>query len=245
MKQDILKQLLEEFLGEDNPTVWQLLADILGTLNNVSDSYLDISKRITEEGLNRYQWETKENNNFDVQVSRNIVLQLVAKYAWQDKRDIALQLFNKDSIMPPSYRKVVYKILLKTGNKEDYQKMRHLFDTFENNALKKEILTTIGATTDQESKIDILDWSTSGEIKMQDFFYPVASLAGQNSENRLLVWQYFKDNFDKIFKLVETGSPFLFSAIISASASGFTTKEKANEIESFSKNILLKEVPVR
>ena len=68
---------------------------------------------------------------------------------------------------------------------------------------------------------------------MQDFFYPVASLAGQNSENRLLVWQYFKDNFDKIFKLVETGSPFLFSAIISASASGFTTKEKANEIESF------------
>ena len=73
----------------------ELISEVLGTLNRVSDSYLEIAKKLAEEGLNRYGWEAKTDDNFDALVSRNIVLQLVAKYSWQNKREIAIELFKK------------------------------------------------------------------------------------------------------------------------------------------------------
>ena len=52
---------------------------------------------------------------------------------------------------------------------------------------------TLGATKDRALKQRTLDWSVkSGEVKLQDTFYPVGSVSG-SAEGTELAWKYFQE----------------------------------------------------
>jgi hypothetical protein len=52
---------------------------------------------------------------------------------------------------------------------------------------------TLGATKDDALKLRTLDWALkSGEVKSQDTFYPLGSVAC-NAAGAEMVWQYFQD----------------------------------------------------
>ena len=52
---------------------------------------------------------------------------------------------------------------------------------------------TLGATRDMKLKQRTLDWAVkSGEVKMQDTFYPMGSVAG-SVEGQNMTWIYFKE----------------------------------------------------
>ena len=53
-------------------------------------------------------------------------------------------------------------------------------------------LMSLGATPSEELKRRTLDWAVrSGEVKLQDFFYAISSVAGSAAGSRL-AWDYFK-----------------------------------------------------
>lgn len=52
---------------------------------------------------------------------------------------------------------------------------------------------TLGATQDRALKQRTLDWSVkSGQVKLQDTFYPIGSVSG-SAEGTQLAWEYFQE----------------------------------------------------
>ena len=59
--------------------------------------------------------------------------------------------------------------------------------------IRKYPMFTLGATRDRALKQRTLDWAVkSGEVKLQDTFYPIGSVGG-SKEGTEMTWKYFKE----------------------------------------------------
>lgn len=78
------------------------------------------------------------------------------------------------------------------GGKKEYEAILNSFYTTEDNALRIYVLSSLGATADAALKQRTLDWAVkSGDVKLQDFFYPMGSVAS-NVAGADLAWTYFQ-----------------------------------------------------
>jgi len=92
-----------------------------------------------------------------------------------------------------------------------------------------------GATSSTALKQRTLEWAVnSGDVKLQDFFYPIGSVAS-NPEGANLCWQYFQTNFALLKAKLAKASPSLMDAVIVNCTSRFCTADKAAEMEEFFK----------
>jgi len=137
--------------------------------------------------------------------------------------------------LPSDMRVAVFKIVLKNGGKKEYDEVKGYFATASDNAEKKHVLNALGATKDEKLKMDTLDWTCGGEVKLQDFFYTLGSVHRSGPVGMQMTWRYFQDNFEKMKGMVGKASASLMDAVIVFSCGGFASEEKANEIEEFFK----------
>lgn len=78
-----------------------------------------------------------------------------------------------------------------------------------------------------------LDWAVkSGDVKTQDFFYPIGGVAS-SARGTELAWQYFKDNFDFIKERLSKAAPALMDAVIVNVISRFVTQQQADSVVEF------------
>ena len=111
--------------------------------------------------------------------------------------------------------------------------MKTFYDT-EDNAIRKYAFV-LGAAPSKELKLRTLDWAVkSGDVKLQDFFYPITHVASGNG-GKEIAWSYFQDNFALIKDKLSKASPSLMNAAIAYSCNRFCTHEKADEIDAFFK----------
>jgi aminopeptidase N len=135
--------------------------------------------------------------------------------------------------LPSDMRSAVFSIVLKAGGEEEYRQVKGYFETATDNAEKKHVLNSIGSTPDAKLKMEALEWTCSGEVKLQDFFYTLGSIHRSNKVGMEMTWKYFQDNFDKLKAFVGKASASLFDAVIVYCCGGFASLEKAKEIEDF------------
>jgi len=170
---------------------------------------------------------------------RSTVLGLLDTFAWSDK-DVAAEAkrrfdahFTDPSVLPSEYKSTVYRIVLQNGGVKEYEAVLRTFTETEDNSIRKYCMNTLGATRDPALRKRTLDWAVkSGEVKLQDFFYPIGSVS-QNIQGAEIAWDYFKQNFQTIKGKLAKASPSLMDAVIVYSANRFCTKERADEIEKF------------
>ena len=55
----------------------------------------------------------------------------------------------------------------------EYEQVKAYFDQATDNAERKHVLGSLGAAPDPKLKQKTLEWTISGDIKLQDFFYPM------------------------------------------------------------------------
>ncbi|CAE7591030.1 NPEPPS, partial [Symbiodinium sp. CCMP2456] len=122
-------------------------------------------------------------------------------------------------------------MVLKTGGQKEYKALRDVQAKAETNIEKKHVYVTIGQTAEMSLKKDVLEWVVSGDIKIQDFFYPLGSVASSSKEAAAMTWEFYKANFEKIWNMCKTASPSLMDAMITFSARSFCTSEAAAEVE--------------
>lgn len=80
-------------------------------------------------------------------------------------------------------------------------------------------------------KTRTLDWAVkSGDVKLQDFFYPMASVAS-SAAGADLAWSYFQAHLGLIKEKLSKASPSLMDAVIVNCINRFCTFERAAEIE--------------
>ena len=84
-------------------------------------------------------------------------------------------------------------------------------------------------------KLRTLDWAVkSGDIKLQDFFYPIGAVASSKTGVEI-AWAYLKENLELVKSMLESASPSLMDAVIVYSIRRFVTSEEADDVENFFK----------
>lgn len=122
------------------------------------------------------------------------------------------------AILPADYKTPVFKMVLKScgeaGGEAEYNSLMDLYSVATDNAEKKHVFMALGAAPSAALKQRTLDWAISGEIKLQDFFYPMVGVSGSGKLGSEMSFEFFKSNFGKLKEMLAAASPSLMSAVI-------------------------------
>lgn len=141
------------------------------------------------------------------------------------------------SAIPSDIKIAIFRIVLAScDNDIDANKfydvlINHLSNV-NTNIEKVDIYQSLGFSSSLAVKKKVLELSISDKVKMQDLSYPISSVSQSSREGIDMAWEFYKDNFDYIVSLI-VKSPSIMEHVIIYSASGFSTLEKADEVENF------------
>jgi puromycin-sensitive aminopeptidase len=244
-----LIELLGKYKDEDSYIVWEGLSEALGGLNTIlsennemSEMFQAFAKKMVLNLMVKVGWDSQESAGHLTTLLRAIMIGLVSTFAYDDEvvvkeakaRFAAFQADANDvKSLPSDMRTPVFKIILQNGGEKEYDTVKAYFNSADTNAERKHVLNSLGSIPDARLKLATLEWSTSGEIKLQDFFYAMGSVGRSKREGREISWKYFQDNFAKVKDMVGNASASLMDACIIMCAGSFCSSEKADEIEAF------------
>lgn len=252
MKPEALIELLANYKDEDNYIVWESLASVLGGLETVLSDDEEMcnclrkfAKGFAVKLMEKVGWEPQKTDGHLTTLLRGIMVSMLCKFAFDDPQVVKeakdrFQAFQADhndvQSLPSDMRTEVFQIILMNGGAKEYDMVKSYFYDATDNAERKHVFNSLGFTPDPKLKLATMEWTTSGEIKLQDFFYAMGSVGRSSKEGREISWKYYQDNFDKIKGMLETASPSLMGACIVMCAGAFCSNEKADEIEAFFKS---------
>jgi len=246
-----LIKLLSHYIDEDDAVVWEALESVLNGLDTVlSDNetlngYFDKFAKKLVSGLTKVvSWDPQSSDGHLTSLLRGTMVRLLSKFCYDDetvKHEATSRFakFQEDASdvtsLPSDMRTSVFKIVLKNGGQKEYDLVKSYFDTATDNAERKFVMNSLGATPDPKLKLQTMEWTTSGKVKLQDMFYPMGSVGTSSKEGREISWKYYKENFAKIKGMIEKGSSSLMNACIVYCCGSFCSNEKADDIEAFFK----------
>jgi len=251
MKPEELIKLLSSYVNEDAYIVWQGLADVLSGLDTVTQddedmnsSFKKFARSLVITLADKIGWEKQTEDGHLTVLLRSIMTGLLSKFCNEDESVVneaktRFAKFQEDPSdmqnLPSDMRSSVFRIILKNGGEKEWTGIKSYFFTAADQAEKKIVLGTLGASKEAKMKLQTLEWTISGEIKLQDFFYPMGSVGHSSRAGAEISWQFFQDNFQTIKDMIGKGSPSLMDACIINCAGGFCSSEKADEIDAFFK----------
>jgi len=249
MTPEALVKLLASYKNESNTIVWQGLADALGGLETVlSDDdtiypqFCQFARGLVLPLLNKIGWDGKADDGHLTSILRGTMISLLSTFcsddqAVKDQVNTRCNSFLEDpsnvSTLPTDIKVPVFKIYLKNGSTTEYEKIKGYFYSAKDNAERKHVLNTLGSISSKDLKMQTLDWTTSGEVKLQDFFYAIGSVGRSGKVGREMTWQYFQDHHVRLAQMLAQASPSLMDAVIVLCSGGFCSVEKADEIDAF------------
>lgn len=249
MKPRALIELLGAYKQENDCVVWQGLADALGGLESVLSEdealygyFCRFARDLVLPLLDVVGWEAQPGDAHLTSILRGIMVSLLSVFCAEDesvKKEAKkrCQAFLEDpsnvAALPADIKSPVFKIYLKTGTEKEYEAIKGYYYSAKDNAERKYVLNTLGQIADEKLKLATLDWTTSGEVKLQDFFYAMGSVGRSGKTGRELAWKYFQENHKRLSEMLAKASPSLMDAVIVMCAGGFCSESKAAEIETF------------
>lgn len=241
-------ELLRAFDQETNATVWSALEGILGGLQLLmeqvggaaNEAFLVFAKRIVRGALERVGWDGKEGEQHSDKLQRASILGLVESFCSGDE-DVVVESkrkfdehWERPEALAAEYKSIVYRIVLKNGSLAEFDRLITAYNSTEDNSLRKFVLVSIGATQQPELQKRTLDWAiSSGQVKLQDFFYPIRAVAFSSGAGSDLTWKYFRENLAVIRAKLAKAVPSLMDAVIVSVLSRFCTSEQAANAEAF------------
>jgi len=245
---DSVFRLIASFKQEKSYIVWDAISQVLngfdgvlmaGVTDAVYQAFKSFVGKLIAEPAKQVGWEKKSSDGHLDGLMRERMISLRATYSTEAeavaeaRRRFEAYLAGDSSLLPDDIKEPVFKMVLKTGGQKEYKALREVQAKAETNIEKKHVYVTIGQTAEMSLKKDVLEWVVSGDIKIQDFFYPLGSVASSSKEAAAMTWEFYKANFDKIWSMCKTASPSLMDAMITLSARSFCTSEAAAEVEQF------------
>jgi len=251
MKPEDLIKLVANYKTEESYIVWQSLADVITGLDSVmsddekmSTNFEKFARASVLHLVETVGWSPSDKDEHLTTLLRGIMIGLLSRYCYDDpavakEANDRFKAFQADAndvkSLPSDMRTPVFKIYLKNGGEKEYNEVKSYYETATDNAERKHVLLSLGSTLDPALKEATLEWTTSGAIKLQDFFYAIGSVGRSSKQGREISWKYFQANFERIKDMIGKGSPSLMDACIVSSAGSFCSGEKADEIEAFFK----------
>ena len=249
MTPEALIKVLAAYKQEDDCVVWQGLADALGGLESVLSEdeviygyFCQFARDLVLPLVDVVGWEAKPGDAHLTSILRGVMVSLLSVFCADDdsiksEAKKRCEAFLEDpsnvSALPADIKSPVFKIYLKMGGDKEYDSIKAYYYKAKDNAERKHVLNTLGEISDGKLKLATLDWTTSGEVKLQDFFYAMGSVSRSGKTGREIAWAYFQDNHKRLTQMLDKASPSLMDAVIVMCSGGFCSEEKADKIEAF------------
>lgn len=239
--------ILVALQNEKSSTVFSAMSMVLGGLHLLTeqvstechDSFVQLGSKIITSALSSCGWDPKPTDTHTEKLYRASCIGLLDAFCGSTDSVVAEAKrrfeghFHDPALLPSDYKTTVFKIIMKNGGASEYDRILATFYDTEDNAERKYAMSSLGSTKDLALKTRTLDWAVkSGDVKLQDFFYAIGSVAG-DAAGTALSWQYLKDNFQHIKEMLAKASPSLMDAVIMFTCGKFCTYALADELEAF------------
>jgi len=244
---DTVLLILVALKNERASVVFTAMSMVLGGLHLLTEqvspechkSFVELGSKIITSALAHCGWDSKPTDTHTEKLYRASCIGLLDAFCGDTASVIAEAKrrfeghFTDASLLSSDYKTTVFKIILKQGGVAEYDRILRTFYSTEDNAERKYSMSSLGATKDLTLKTRTLDWAVkSGDVKLQDFFYAIGSVAGDAAGTEL-AWQYLQDNFQHIKDMLAKASPSLMDAVIMFTCGKFCTYQLADALEAF------------
>jgi hypothetical protein len=201
--------------------------------------FLKFAGALIADAAAKVGWASAPADGHRGKLLRATLVALIGRYSVRDEdKAEARARFNAlvanptdPNSCPSEYRTSVFQAVLRWGGASEYAQLQKLFETAQSDADRKQVLLSLGFGEGQHTQT--LDWTTSGAVKLQDFFYPMMSVASSSRAGLETTWQYFQTHFARLHAMLASASPSLMDALIGAACAGFTSAARADEVVSF------------
>mmetsp|Transcript_4131 Transcript_4131/g.5257 ORF Transcript_4131/g.5257 Transcript_4131/m.5257 type:complete len:463 (-) Transcript_4131:172-1560(-) len=249
-----LVNLVQAYENEEHATVWgaiemvlcgldKLLAGAGSEHTELRTKFVAFAARIVAPAAAAVGWSPRDDDGHLGKLKRATLVRLQAHFCVNDEAVVAqardlwakeLNPENKEDALPADFKTPVFKIVLANATSSaEYDALMNHLSTLVVSAERKQIYLALGAAHSVALKRKVLEWAVSGEVKLQDFFYPMGSVSGSGPEGLELSWSFFQEKYDHIRGMIAKASASLMDAAIVYSIAGFATNDKADEIAAY------------
>lgn len=245
---EIVVQILRALEGETSSIVWGAISGVLQGFfllfeqkeenKGVLEAFQSfVQTRLLLPALQRVGWDGHADEGHSDKLTRATVLSLAETFAPHHPAIVAEarkrfhEHWTNSSAIASEIKTSLYRLALLNGDQHDFQRLLDHFHSTEDNQERKYVYFSIGYVPDAGLKQKALDWALE-EVKLQDFFYPIGSVAF-DLKGCALAWKYYVDHFDSFKQKLAKASPSLMDAVIVNVTNRFVSEERAAEIETF------------
>ena len=233
--------LLKAYSNEDSTVVWDIIASLIGNIKSVMDdeglreAMKPFVADLVRQQLKRLGWDKVKNESYFDSLLRPTILAMASSTDDSEILAHAKALFD-DATMPdeinPDLRGVVFGTVARIGDKDDFEKMLHMYRI---TTTSEDKVTLAGALTGFRQKEIIqmaLDTITSDTVRMQDVGYWVG-YSFTNPYAKDQTWEWMIEKWDWLEK--NLGSDLSFYRIPNYAARGFSSEEFLPKYKEFFK----------
>jgi len=235
-------QVLELLLGyqsEKSQCVWDTIYGTCQELCRIlhgESEYTLFQKMLRELLLEIKQdlgWEEKADESPEQKILRHDILTLCDQAGFKDVASEGTKRFweywKNDVKIPSGLRRVIFKIAVKHGGKEEYQILKKRYIESEDSAERTDLIVGMTSSKNSEIHSDLLEFVVSDHVRLQDKSTPLSYL-GANFEAVDQTWAFVKDNWSDLYTMF--GGGFLTTRLAKVPYY-MNTIEKADEVKAF------------
>ena len=247
-------EVLASYVEEDDATVLGMLLERLQGLHALfkdtpalSAAFATFANTLVQPQIAKLGWDPAKEDGHLTRKLRGEVIAALPSLCAKDpavlteaKKRFATYCADPEpskpkgkEVCPPEIAAPIFKICHAAGGEAEYETLLSLFKTLELNDDKKQALFGMGYAPTDALKQKALDYALTSEVKTQDFFYLMLTMHRASAAGTSKTWAHFQANLPAYLEKVKGGSGSLLDAVISGACSGFTTKEKADEVQAF------------
>ncbi len=247
---EVLIGLLPAYSSERNSTVWEQLEIVIKSFDKLTQGntelngwFCEMVRKLIEPCAKEVGWNPKPSDGHLGKMLRGTMIRLLCTYN-SNSQEVQTETRtrfaaayadpNDNTSIPTDFAVPVYQLVLKTGGKTEVEKIMEMYSRFETNIEKKMVFSAIGYASTATLKLQVLQWSLN-EVKLQDFFYPISSVASSDVQGRNLTFAFFKEQFARISGMLINAVPSLMNSVIQICCGGFTDHAHVDEVEEFFK----------
>ncbi len=240
-------EILRALENEENNNVWDGISQVLTGFDTLSEgvskecheAYRKEASRMVSKAFGKVGFDPKDDDTHSQRLLRSAVLGLVGTFMKKDEAVLSecRRRFGgyaeDESLMPTDIQATILNIVLANGSKADYDRVMGMYTGTDDMQKKKIPLNCLGAIAAPSLKMATLEFALrSPEVKLQDFFYPIGSVASDLPGTEM-AWKFLNDNWAEFQEKTAKANSHLFDAVIQYSTVRFITMERAEEVEAF------------
>ncbi len=234
--------LFEHIREETNYTLWSDVSGSIGTLQTMfvnhpfADDLDTLTRWVFEKIVKKMGWEEKKGESHTDILLRLTVLAMSGfskELSVQAEARKRFQEYIRTKTLNPNLRGVVYSLSAWTGDAKVWEQLRKLHEEATLQEEKIRILGAMSMFQQPELLKRTMEYSLTPAVRSQDSPSALARVA-RNPFGLELAWEFLREHWSEYMKRYGAGG-HMMGRIVQAVTAGFSTLEKAAEVEFFFK----------